>query len=132
MANYITISGVAILELLRDDYTDIPPEAIAISDAEGELLRRCSNFGDYQYVDGAVVAVAGAAEKRALQAQIETLERAQLMPRLTREVTLVLMASTAAGQGVDEPALYAANIGYKKLKDFEAQIVALRDQMAAL
>lgn len=64
-----------------------------------------------------------------IQAQIDTLERAQLMPRLTREVTLILMVSTASSMGVTEPQLYAANIGYKRLKDFDASITTLRGQI---
>ena len=71
-------------------------------------------------------------ERAAIQTQIDTLEREQLMPRLTREIFLPLMVTTASSQGVDEPTLYAASIGYRKLKDFEAQIVALRDQLVAL
>jgi len=38
------------------------------------------------------------------------------------------LVAQAAAQGYTEPQLYAANIGYRKLKDFEASIVILRDQ----
>ncbi len=70
-----------------------------------------------------------AAADLAILAEIDRLEREQQMPRLQREFMLPLMVSLAAGSGVTEPQLYAANIGYKKLKDFNAQIVALRAQL---
>lgn len=71
-------------------------------------------------------------QRDAIQAQIDTLERAQLMPRVTREALLGIALQQGNVLGMTEPQLYAANIGYRKLKDFEASIVTLRDQMAVI
>ena len=73
------------------------------------------------------------AEQRAvIQEQIDTLERQQLLPRITREGLLITAVTLAASQGVTEAQLYATNIGYHKTKDFDAVIVALRAQMDAI
>lgn len=71
-------------------------------------------------------------QKDAIQGQIDSLEHAQLLPRVTREGLLGAAVALTATQGIDEPTLYAANIAYHKLKDFDAQIVTLRDQMNAI
>ena len=63
-----------------------------------------------------------------IETDIQSLERREMLPRVTREFTLQLIVATAAGQGLTEPQLYAVQAGYKKLKDFDAQIVALRGQ----
>ena len=73
-----------------------------------------------------------AGQKAVIQSQIDAQERAQLMPRLTREVFLTQMVAEAAAQGLTEAQLYAANIRYKKLKDFNDAITALRDQLNAI
>lgn len=58
MSYKITIlEDLTINELFCDGISPaeiIPPDAIEISDAEGEILR-AGNFGDYEYVNGAVV-----------------------------------------------------------------------------
>ncbi|MDE2259630.1 MAG: hypothetical protein KGK17_04815 [Betaproteobacteria bacterium] len=64
----------------------------------------------------------------AVQAQIDALERTQIMPRITREALLLLAVQTGASMGLTEPEIYAVNIGYHKLKDFDNTIVALRAQ----
>lgn len=72
-------------------------------------------------------------EQRAIIAnQIAEMERQQLLPRVTREGLLNAFVVLAAGQGVTEPELYASNIAYKKTKDFDAEIIALRTQMEAI
>jgi hypothetical protein len=72
-------------------------------------------------------------QRDALQAQIDAAERKEMMPRMTRETLLALAVKEAAiTYGLTEPQLYLANIGYRKLKDFEIGIVALRDQMVAI
>lgn len=70
--------------------------------------------------------------KADILAQISNMERAEQLPRVTRESTMAFALMLAATQGVDEPALYASNIAYKKIKDFDVAIAALRDQAAAL
>lgn len=80
--------------------------------------------------------------KAVIQAQIDNLEREQLLPRIARDVFLIQMEKEAIALGAAQvPALdaatslaiaYATNIGYKKLKDFDAAITALRTQMDAI
>jgi hypothetical protein len=57
--------------------------------------------------------------------QIDTLERAQLLPRVTREFMLLQFQAIAAQQGIDP----MTNIAYAKLKAFDDQITALRAQL---
>ena len=74
-----------------------------------------------------------AADKRAaVDVQIATLEQQQLMPRITRETLLAAAVQLAAAQGITEPVLYAAQIAYRKLKDFDTSIAALRAQRDAI
>ncbi len=69
--------------------------------------------------------------------QIETLEREHLLPRATREFMLAFMEATAiqqgAGQGLTPEqsitALRAGNSGYRKVKELDEQIDALRAQL---
>lgn len=64
-----------------------------------------------------------------IDAQITALEQGQLLPRGTREFTLYCMVRDAQRDlGLTEPQLYAAQVGYRRLKDFDAQIKALRAQ----
>lgn len=63
------------------------------------------------------------------QEKIDALERESMIPRITREFMLAQAVVTAAAQGIDEPTLYANNIGYRKLKDLDNQIIALRSQI---
>ena len=73
------------------------------------------------------------AQKRAaIDAQITSLEQQQLMPRITRETLLATAVTLAAAQGITEPMLYAAQIAYRKLKDFDTSIAALRAQRDAI
>lgn len=68
--------------------------------------------------------------------QIEALERQHMLPRATREFMLTFMEATAiqqgAGQGLTAPqaiaALRAGNSGYRKVKELDEQIAALRGQ----
>lgn len=59
----------------------------------------------------------------AIQAQIEALERQQLMPRATREFMLMFMEANASAE------VLAVNPGYLAVKQFDNQIVALRGQL---
>lgn len=131
MNYYITRTPSGLIsELFRDDYSAIPQNAIPVSDADGELLRH--GFSRYQYIDGVISlsqTVLAAEATAAIQAQIDALERTSLMNRFVREMSMLLSIQTAAGMGVDEPTLYAANIGYKKIKDLDTEIAALRAQL---
>jgi hypothetical protein len=55
-----------------------------------------------------------------VQGTIDALEKAQLMPRATREFMLLFMAGTYT------PEQLAANQGFLRLKAFDDQIAALR------
>ncbi len=61
----------------------------------------------------------------AIQAQIDELERTQILPRITREFMLLQFATVAQAQGVDP----LTNAAYAKLKAFDDQIAALRSQL---
>lgn len=63
---------------------------------------------------------------RNVAAEIAELERQHLMPRAQREFMLGMMVQLATQQGVSEPQLYAANPGYRKVKDLDEQIKTLR------
>lgn len=61
-----------------------------------------------------------------VDAQIESLEGKT--ERGIREAILFLTAAEAAQLGMTEPQLYAANYGYRKAKDLDTAIAALRAQ----
>jgi hypothetical protein len=63
--------------------------------------------------------------KIAIQAQIDTLEAQQLLPRITREFMLSAAEAQAKAAGVDP----MTNVGYAKLKEFDTQIAGLRGQL---
>jgi len=68
-------------------------------------------------------------QRAAIQNQIDSLEKEQLLPRVTREGLLLTMETFAAMQGVTPAQLYIDNIAYKKVKDFDTQITLLRAQL---
>lgn len=89
--------------------------------------------GDFGAIAAYAAPVLTSAQQRAaIQSQIDTLERTQLLPRVTREGLLAAAVALAATQGVTEPTLYAQNVAYHKLKDFDTQIAALRAQLDAI
>lgn len=63
-----------------------------------------------------------------IDAQIDTLERGALLPRGVREFILPSMVKIGTDLGLTEEQLYAQQPGYKRLKDFDDQIKALRAQ----
>lgn len=65
----------------------------------------------------------------AIDAQIKALEQEQILARGVREFTLYCMARDAQRDfNLTEPQLYAAQVGYRRLKDFDDVIKALRVQ----
>lgn len=64
-----------------------------------------------------------------IKRQMAQLEASQFMTRGEREGWITLMVTTAQGKGVTEPQLYQANPFYKKLKDTDAAVSALRGQL---
>ena len=70
--------------------------------------------------------------RAAIQSQIDSLEAKYHMARPVREFMLLSSVEKAAALGYTEPQLYAANIAYKAVKDFDAQITALRAEKDAI
>lgn len=64
--------------------------------------------------------------------RITSLEREQLMPRLTRETILRLAEQEAAQLGLTIEQLKVKNKGYRSLKAFDDQIALLRAEYVAL
>lgn len=65
------------------------------------------------------------ARRAKIQAQIDSLERESLLPRVAREFMLVQFALAAANVGADP----MANFGYRKVKELDDQIAGLREQL---
>jgi hypothetical protein len=64
-------------------------------------------------------------KKSLAQQQIAQLESQQLLPRITREFMLLQFQAVSVQQGVDP----MANIAYRKLKEFDDTIAALRGEL---
>ena len=67
-----------------------------------------------------------------LQAELDAIERAEIMPRGAREAFIVLCEQQAAAAGLTTEQAYQVNPFYKGLKDTDAQCVALRAQIRDL
>lgn len=63
------------------------------------------------------------------QQRIDEMERETLLPRPSRDFMLAMMVQLAAQQGINEPTLYARNPGYRKIKDLDEEIKALREAL---
>ena len=86
--------------------------------------------GDYQAwvarVGGVeVVGYATVLQKQALQRQIDNLETSSKMNSFVRKAMVLLSVQQAATLGLTELQLYAANVGYRMVKDLDTQITAL-------
>jgi len=78
----------------------------------------------------------------AIQGQIDTLEKGSILNRMMREWSVAELEKAAISYGAAQiPALtaaqslayaYSTNIAYKKVKDLDVQITALRTQMDAI
>lgn len=66
------------------------------------------------------------ARKARIQAQIDAMERDALLARPAREFMLLQMEAIAAGQGVTPEQLREQHYGYRKVKEFDETIAALR------
>lgn len=65
-------------------------------------------------------------EVRDYAAEIEALERQTLLPRPVRDFMLISMEIQAAGQGITPAELRDRNPGYRRVKELDEQIAALR------
>jgi hypothetical protein len=68
-------------------------------------------------------------QRAAIKSLIDSMEREQLLSRVTREGLLMTMETFAAMQGITPAQLYATNIAYHRTKDFDTQITLLRAQL---
>lgn len=66
-----------------------------------------------------------------LKAELETIERNEIMPRKTREIQIQLMEFLAVQQGIT-PQQLALNPAYAGMKQIDAQCVVLRAQIREL
>lgn len=64
-----------------------------------------------------------------IQRQIEEMEDREFLHRGPREALLEYAVKLAGLLGATEPQLYAGNIAYRRIKDFDSQIAALRAQL---
>ena len=125
-------AGTVDAEINHPVYAWIPC-TLSPDDAVTAPLHAEAISGKHGVIASYVAPIPTAIEKRAaLQQQIDSLERQQLMPRVTREALLGIAVQQYTALGLTEAQAYAANIGYKKLRDFEVSIVALRDQLGAI
>lgn len=77
-------------------------------------------------MDANLAAIGTPAPNESIDAQILALEGTT--ERGVRESLLYMLVALAAAQGVTEPQLYAINYGYRKAKDLDNAIAALRVQ----
>lgn len=66
-----------------------------------------------------------------LKSELDAIERAEIMPRKTREIQIQLMEFLAAQQGIT-PEQLAMNPAYSGMKEIDAQCAALRQQIRDL
>jgi 1-aminocyclopropane-1-carboxylate deaminase/D-cysteine desulfhydrase-like pyridoxal-dependent ACC family enzyme len=66
------------------------------------------------------------------QSEIDALEASQYMTRGEREGWLAMIEAQATAQGVPLDLLYTANPFYKKLKDVDTAVSALRAELKAI
>jgi hypothetical protein len=66
-----------------------------------------------------------------LKAELDAIERAEIMLRKTREIQIQLMEFLAVQQGIT-PEQLAMNPAYTDMKEIDAQCVALRQQIRDL
>lgn len=64
-----------------------------------------------------------------IKAEIDAIERREIMPRKTREIQIQVMEYFAGVQGLTPSQLYAVNPAYKGMVDVNNQIIALRAQI---
>jgi hypothetical protein len=64
-----------------------------------------------------------------IKAEIDAIERREIMPRKTREIQIQVMEYFAGTQGITPAQLYEVNQAYKGMVDINNQIIALRDQL---
>lgn len=69
------------------------------------------------------------ARKARIQSQIDALEGTSMIPRVTREFMLLTMEKEAVAAGFTLEDLRASHYAYRKVKELDEQIAALRGQL---
>lgn len=69
--------------------------------------------------------------KAKLQSELDAIEKAEIMPRKTREIQIQLMEFLAVQQGIT-PQQLALNPAYAGMKDVDAKCAEIRAQIRAL
>lgn len=88
--------------------------------------------GEWVVLDDAVAGSGSpipVSQREQILLQIEAIERETLMNRAVREFMLIASEERAAGLGMTAEQLYAANIAYRRVKDTDNRIAALRGQL---
>lgn len=75
------------------------------------------------------IAASQPSQTQIIKYQIEQIERETLMNRAVREFMLANAEMIAASQGYTPEQLYQVNVGYRRVKDIDNQIAALRAQI---
>lgn len=101
----------------------IPTHLVPITNAEADAIRAANA----PQVDPVQV----------IKEQIAAIEYATIMNRAAREALLSLtekeeMRALSVDQATAQAGLYAGNVGYRKVKDIDNQVAALRAQIGAL
>lgn len=110
--------------LVTDDYS--PPEGFFTIENDG-VYSMGDTYG--QLPPEPTPEEIAEATKQLIRNEIDELERGSMIPRVTREFILVVMEKEAKAANITSDQLYSANIGYRKLKDLDSQIRALRAQL---
>ena len=98
------------------------PDHVPVSEGSVEITEQ-------EYLDNTVNSPAQIVAR--LKAELDAIERAEIMPRKTREIQIQLMEFLAAQQGIT-PQQLAMNPAYTGMKEIDAQGVALRQQIREL
>lgn len=103
------------------DVVDKPP-----ADYSEDKYFRIENWPEFkfEYIKKSERSVALSHNAKIL-AQIDSLEKKELLPRIVREFMLIQAYNLAISAGVDP----MSNIGYKLLAEFDTKIKSLRDQL---
>lgn len=110
-----------------------------IRDAGGNIVSFGPNDDGYSPIvpSGAAISIETSQpqpqpdQKALLQSEIDAIEHATLMNRAVREFMLAQAEQIAAASGYTPAQLYQVNLGYRKVKDIDTQIAALRAQIGA-
>lgn len=92
----------------------------------GQLYEGDCVVGDREATSGEVLARNSAIAKIIPEQKISQIEQTTLMNRAVREFLILSSEAQAAAAGITPEKLYTANPAYRKVKDVDNQIAALR------